>query len=44
MSETPQELPESVAEALPVQEPNKTFDAPKGFETKFRGVSDIGPF
>jgi len=31
-------LPEAVAEVTPVPEPNKTFDAPKGFETKFRGL------
>jgi segregation and condensation protein A len=31
-------LPEAVAEVLPGPEPNKTFEAPKGFETKFRGL------
>ena len=39
MSDTPQETPESVAEALPVPGAPKTFEPPKGFETKFRGLS-----
>lgn len=38
MSDTPMELPESVADGAPVPEVNRTFDAPKGFETKFRGL------
>lgn len=38
MSDTPQALPEGTAEATPVAEPAKVFDAPKGFETKFRDL------
>src|ERR1035437_996002 len=39
MSETPMELPESVAEVAPAPEVPKTFEPPKGFETKFRGLA-----
>ena len=39
MSDTPQEVPESVAEAVPVPEAPRTFESPKGFETKFRGLA-----
>jgi segregation and condensation protein A len=37
MSDTPQEVPESVA--APAPEAPKTFEPPKGFETKFRGLA-----
>ena len=33
------ELPESVAEAAPAAEHSRTFEPPKGFETKFRGLA-----
>jgi segregation and condensation protein A len=33
------EIPESVAEPVPVPEASKTFEPPKGFETKFRGLA-----
>ena len=33
------ELPESVAEVAPVAEAPRTFEPPKGFETKFRGLA-----
>ncbi|HEY3270990.1 MAG TPA: segregation/condensation protein A [Geothrix sp.] len=39
MSDTPQEIPETVAEVPPAPEAPKTFEAPKGFETKFRGLA-----
>ena len=39
MSETPMEIPESVAEPAPVPEASKIFEPPKGFETKFRGLA-----
>ena len=39
MSETPQEVPESVAEVTPPPEAQRTFEPPKGFETKFRGLA-----
>jgi segregation and condensation protein A len=39
MTETPMEIPESVAEPAPVPEVSKTFEPPKGFETKFRGLA-----
>ena len=39
MSDTPMELPESVAEVPPAPEAPKAFEAPKGFETKFQGLS-----
>ena len=39
MSDAPQEPLESVAEILPAPEAPKTFEAPKGFETKFRGLA-----
>src|SRR5450631_1437305 len=39
MSDSPQEVPESVAEVAPVPEVSRTFEAPKGFETKFRGLA-----
>ncbi len=38
MSDTPMELPESV-EVAPAPEVPKTFEPPKGFETKFRGLA-----
>ena len=39
MSETPMEIPESVAEPVSVPEVSRTFEPPKGFETKFRGLA-----
>ena len=39
MSDTPQEVPESVVEAVPAPETPRTFESPKGFETKFRGLA-----
>jgi len=43
MSDTPQEVPESVAEVVaevpPTPEASRTFEPPKGFETKFRGLA-----
>ena len=39
MSDTPQEHPETEHESAPVPEAPKTFEPPKGFETKFRGLS-----
>ncbi|GLH74017.1 segregation and condensation protein A [Geothrix limicola] len=47
MSDTPQEVPESVAEVAPAPEAveapapetPRTFEPPKGFETKFRGLA-----
>jgi len=39
MSDIPQEAPESVAEVVPVPEVSRTFEPPKGFETKFRGLA-----
>lgn len=43
MSDTPQEVPESVAEVPPMPEApavaSRTFEPPKGFETKFRGLA-----
>ena len=38
MSDTPQEVPDSVAEVV-VPEVSRTFEAPRGFETKFRGLA-----
>ena len=43
MSETPQEIPESAAETMPAPEVAKTFEPPKGFETKFRGLAYVRP-
>lgn len=37
MSDTPQEVPGAPLEAMPA--PVRTFDPPKGFETKFRGLA-----
>ncbi|WP_306589874.1 ScpA family protein [Geothrix sp. 21YS21S-4] len=37
MSDTPPEVPESLAQRAP--EASKTFEPPKGFETKFRGLA-----
>lgn len=39
MSDTPMELPEPVAEVVPAPEASRTFESPKGFETKFRGLA-----
>lgn len=39
MSDAPQEIPESVAEVPPTPEVSKTFEPPKGFETKFQGLA-----
>ena len=39
MSNLPEATPESQAEALPVPEVSRTFEPPKGFETKFRGLA-----
>ncbi len=43
MSDTPQEVPESVVEVVvevpPMPEVSRTFEPPKGFETKFRGLA-----
>ena len=39
MSDTPREFPESVAEVAPAPKVPKTFEPPKGFETKFRGLA-----
>lgn len=38
MSDTPQEVPATTVEAAPVAVA-RTFDPPKGFETKFRGLA-----
>jgi len=38
MTDTPQEVPESLAEAAPVAEAPRTFEPPKGFETKFKDL------
>jgi segregation and condensation protein A len=39
MSDSPMEVPDSAAEVAPAPEVPKTFEPPKGFETKFRGLA-----
>ena len=38
MTDTPQDVPESVAEVAPEPEASRVFDSPKGFETKFKDL------
>ncbi len=38
MTDTPQELPETSAEGVPAAEAPRTFEPPKGFETKFKDL------
>jgi segregation and condensation protein A len=39
MNQPPQDLPEAVADIPPAAEVSRTFEPPKGFETKFRGLA-----